>query len=224
MRTYRIVVADDQTFFRNAVIKQINASHGYKVIEEVTDGIALLSTPQKSRPNLIIMDTNMLGLRADHIIRELKGGNPGVQLLVVTMNEQPEALYTAIFSGADGYILKENVNKHLIEAIQQIRQGSVYLDHSMEKHLAADFKKLFKKEGQFMIDRLTPREKETLKLIAEGYSNIEIGKALKISVRTAEKHRANLLKKLKTKKTARLVKYAIQTGLVGLYDNGPVTP
>ena len=218
MKNYKILLADDHLIFQKEMEDQIGKRSGYKVAGKVDDVIDLFNAIKKANPDMLILETAMLGLRAQEVIREIKSQHQLLSILVVTMNSEKEFLYETIFSGADGYVLKEDAAKELFPAIQRIQRGGIYLPKRLKKDLAPEFKRVFRGEGRYITQKLTRREKEVLTYIAKDHSNWEIGEILGISVRTVEKHRAVILKKLNTRKTTYLVKYAIRTGLVSLWD------
>jgi DNA-binding NarL/FixJ family response regulator len=137
-----------------------------------------------------------------------------VKVLVLTMHRDKEYLYQAVSSGADGYLLKEDADTELFSSIQKIRQGEFYISPSLSKELKEYRKQAGRGTAGPFVPRecLTTREREVLKLIAEGKSSREIGVLLFISARTADHHRANIMTKLNLNKTADLVKYAIHKG------------
>ena len=218
MKNYKILLADDHLVFQKEIEGLIDKHSGCKVSGKVDNVIDLLNAVKEKDPDMLIIETGMLGLRALEVIREIKSQSSLMGVLVLTMNADKEFLYQAIFSGADGYVLKEDATRELFPAIQRIRQGGIYLPKRLKKDLSPEFKRVFRGEGRYITQRLTRREKEVLKHIAMDHSNWEIGDILGISVRTVEKHRAVILKKLKTRKTTYLVKYAIRTGLTSLWD------
>jgi DNA-binding NarL/FixJ family response regulator len=218
VKNYKLLLADDHLVFQKEIEDQIDKRSGYKVAGKVNDVIELFNAVREVDPDMLVLETGMLGLRSMEVIREIKSANPLMGVLVMTMNANPDFLYQAIFSGADGYVLKEDASRELFPAIQRIRRGGIYLPKRLKKDLSAEFKRVFRGEGRYITQKLTRREKEVLKHIAMDHSNWEIGEKLDISVRTVEKHRAVILKKLNTRKTTYLVKYAIRTGLVSLWD------
>ena len=136
--------------------------------------------------------------------------------MMLTMHKDKEYLYLALSAGAKGYLLKEDADRDLFFAIEKIRQGKTYVSPNLSEELLDDLVQIGKGEGKpsFEIDPLTTREREVVKLIAEGKSSKEIADLLFISARTVDNHRANIMEKLNLKKTADLVKYAIQKGYI----------
>jgi DNA-binding NarL/FixJ family response regulator len=205
--------------FRNELRELVDAEANLKVVGEVSDGISLLSSIKENKPDLVVMDPSMFGFRGIEMVREIKTLKKNLRILVVTMNTEAENLYQCVFNGAESYLVKEDAQQELLAAVKKIRKGGFYFSKQLQDNLTKEFKAIYRGDGRYPTVRLTPRENEVLKLIAEGNSNNKIAKRLGISVRTAEQHRAKLYKKFSTNKVVKLVKYAIQTGMVSLYDD-----
>ncbi|CAG1016388.1 response regulator transcription factor [Geobacter sp.] len=204
MDRYRIVLADDHVLIRQALGGLIKVEAGLEVIGEAGDGIELLSLLNTVTPHMVILDISMPNLRGIEAVSGIRKKYPEVKILILTMHK--EYVHQALSAGADGYLLKEDADRDLFSAIENIRQGRVYLS----PRLAGE---LFGKRAP-LTEPLSVREIEVLKLIAQGKSNKEIAETLFISVRTAESHRAAILKKLNLKNTADLVNYAIHKGYI----------
>jgi DNA-binding NarL/FixJ family response regulator len=213
MGTYRIVVADDHTLFRQGLKGILEGAADLEVVGEAGDGLELLNLLNANQldPHLVILDISMPNLRGIEAIREIKRIHPSVKILIVTMHKDKEYLLQSLAAGADGYFLKKDADTELFTAIEKIRNGKNYVSPQLSEELADDWEQI---RIGFTKPLLTPRETEVLKLIAEGKSNKEIADLLFVSVHTVERHRANITQKLNLKKTADLVKYAIQKGYV----------
>jgi len=211
--TYRIVVADDHSLYRQGLKSILREIPGLQVVGEASDGLELLELLRNKNldPHLVILDISMPNLRGLEAIPEIKACCPGVKLLVVTMHADTEYLYQTLAAGGNGYFLKKDADKELISAIEMIRRNKTYVSPHFSEDLA-DFWVHGPSGSTGPI--LSNREKQVLKLIAEGSSNKDIASTLFISVHTVERHRANLMKKLSLKKTADVVKYAIKMGFV----------
>ena len=214
--SYHIVLADDHVMFRQGLKRILAERSDLEVIGEVGCGLELLKLLEKLVPDLIILDISMPNLRGLEAIHEIKMNHPKVRILVLTMHKDKEYLRLAITGGAEGYLLKEDADSELFSTIDMVRRGKKYISPELSEGLAKDWIKVTRgdQEPSFEPERLTVREREVLKLIAEGKSSKEIGDVLFISARTVEHHRANIMDKLNLKKTADLVKYAIQKGYV----------
>ena len=203
MDTYTIVLADDHAMFREGIRKIIERIDDVSVSAEVNDGLELLELLKKSWPNMIILDISMPNLRGLEAIREIKKSYPQVKILVLTMHKKREFIRQALSDGADGFLLKEDAGGELIRAVRAIRNGGMYLSPLLSSVLTS----LALEEDKTEI--LTMREREVLKLIAEGKKTKEIAEALFISPYTVRRHRSNIMEKLNLNNLADLVKYAI---------------
>jgi len=153
----------------------------------------------------------MPNLRGIEAIPEMRRMQPHVKVLILTMHNEEEYLYQAVSAGADGYLLKEDAEKELFTAIETIQSGKVYISPNLAERSMQNWVRIRRGEDSASETApLTIRQREILKLIAEGKSNKEIGDLLCISVRTVERHRANMMSKLNVRKTAELVQYALK--------------
>ncbi len=212
MSPYRIVLADDHIMLRQGIKKIIETSEDMEVVGEAGDGLELLGLLKKITTDMVILDISMPKLRGVEATREIKTAYPVVEILILSMHRKKEYLYHVFAAGAKGYLLKEDTDTELFTAIETVRQGGVYLSPLLSRELAGDFIEICRGGGNIPAEPLTTREREVLKLIAEGKSGKEIADLLFISARTVEHHRASIMKKLNLKKIADLVKYAIRRG------------
>ena len=189
---------------------------GLEVVGEAGDGLELLDLLNRSNPDMIILDISMPRLRGIEAIHEIRAIRKDVSILILTMHKDKEYLYLALSAGAKGYLLKEDADKELFSAIERIRQGRTYASPYFSEELLDDLVQIGKgdRKGSRETDPLTTREREVVKLIAEGRSSKEIADLLCISVRTVDNHRTNIMEKLNLKKAIDLVKYAIQKGYI----------
>jgi DNA-binding NarL/FixJ family response regulator len=210
---YLIVLADDHVLVRQGLKTIIEQAADLKVVGEASDGLKLLELLKKLTPNMAILDIEMPNLRGIETTKEIKKLYPEVKVLILTMHKEKELLDQALSAGIDGYLVKEDAYTELLSAIETIRQGKSYISPL----LAQEFKNLIfqryrGKQSSSSLDGLTTREVEIIKLIAEGKSSREIGHFLRVSTRTVEKHRSNIMKKLHINKSIDLVKYALSKG------------
>ncbi len=212
---YSLLLADDHVLFRHGLRLILDERPDLSIVSEVGDGLELLSALNRVTPDLIVLDISMPNLRGIEAIPEILRAHPKVKILVLTMHKDEEYLYQAISAGANGYVIKEDAEKELYSAIDTIRQGKIYISPSLSELSMQNWARLRRGESDDQLaESLTYREREILKLITEGKSNKEIGSLLSISVRTVERHRANMMSKLKVKKTAELVQYALRRHFV----------
>lgn len=213
MEPYRIVLADEHLLFRQGMKRIINAMPEMRVVGEASDGQEAIELVRKLLPDLAILDISMPKLSGIEACREIRRLFPDVKILVLTMHKDREYLYQAISAGAQGYLLKEDSDEELFAAIGTIRKGAIYVTKALAGVVSTDISALFRGGERHLPRSLTAREREVLKFICEGKSNSEVAEVLRISVRTVETHRANMMNKLDLKNTAELVRYAVQNGL-----------
>ena len=212
MSAYRIVLADDHVMFRKGIKNILERDAGLEVAGEAGDGLELLKFIKNTTPDMVLLDIAMPSLRGLEATREIKMISPEVKVLILTMHRDKEYVYYAIAAGAEGYLLKEDADTELFKAIEKIRSGDYYISPLLSGELTHELIQAHHKDRLPPPESLTVREREVLKLIAEGVKNKEIADLLFISVRTVEHHRANIMRKLNIKKTANLIKYAICEG------------
>ncbi len=211
MCPYHITLADDHVLLRQGLRRIIEESPDLKIVGEVGDGVELLQLLNSITPDMVVLDISMPNLGGLEAVGKIKALHPKVKVLMLTMHRDKEYLYQALSSGADGYILKDDADTELFCAINKIREGSSYVSPSLSTELH-DYQPLLSNEEailSFTEERLTTREREVLKLIAEGKTSRGVAELLGISDRTVEKYRANIMVKLHLGRTADLVKYAI---------------
>lgn len=213
MSPYRIVLADDHMMFRQGIRRIIEEIAGLEVVGEIGDGIKILEVLKKTKPHMIILDISMPNLRGIEAIREIKKAFPDMKVLILTMHKSKEYLYHAFSAGAEGYLIKEDADTELVSAVETIRRGKAYISPLLSSELPDDLiQKYIEGKLKPPFEPLSIREREVLRLIAEGKSSKEIANLLSISIRTVHHHRDNIMSKLDIRNTAELVKYAIQKG------------
>ena len=187
-----------------------------EVVGEANDGLDLLQLLKQVTPQMVILDIFMPNLRGIEAITEIKAIRPDVKILILTMHRDKEYLYLALSAGAKGYLLKEDAARDLFSAIAEVRQGKTYISPYFSDTVVNDVVQIAKGNAKvlFETDPLTSREREVLKLIAEGKSSKEIASLLCISVFTVNNHRASIMEKLNLNKATDLVKYAIRKGYI----------
>ena len=206
MTPYTIVLADDHALFRQGVKKIIEEVDDLRVVGEANDGLELLELLKTQDPALVILDISMPNLRGLEAAREIKGLYPQIKVLLLTMHKKKDFLQQGLEAGVDGFLVKEDADAALLQAVRAIRQGEKFYSPLLSSRLAD----LAFQKGKS--DPLTKREKEVAKLLAEGKSSKEIAKLLYISIYTVRRHRDNIMKKLELKGLADLVRYAMDQG------------
>lgn len=215
MASCRIILADDHLMFRQGIKVLLETVEHLEIVGEAGNGLKLVQMARELRPNIVIMDISMPGLRGLEATREIKAFDQNIKVLILTMHKDTKYLYHALSAGAEGFLVKEDADTELFDAIDVICSGGTFISPLLSVALTDDVIRMYQQgESGPDMDPLTTREREVLTLIAEGKSNKEIGDLLFISIRTTQHHRANIMKKLNIRKTADLVRYAIRCGYI----------
>lgn len=210
----RVLIADDHTIFRSGLNLLLSSEVDLEVVGEAKDGTAAVEMAASLHPNVVLMDVGMPGLNGLDATRQIRARLPDVNVLVLTMHRSDEYFFQMLEAGAAGYILKGAETNELINAVRAVARGDVFLYPSMARRLVQEYLSQSQSQGSGAA-HLTEREREILKLIAEGFSNGEIADRLVISPSTVHSHRANLMRKLELGSRHELVQYARQKGLIG---------
>ena len=212
----RIFIAEDHTMMREGLRSMLCSNPDFEIVGEAEDGREVIQNIGQSKPDLIIMDLSMPRMNGMEAIKEIKKISPETRILVLTIHGTEEYILSTLKAGADGYMLKYDTQAELMTAIESVLKGKSYLSPGVSKKVIDGYlegNKTIKTESSW--DTLTQREREVLKLIAEGYKNREIAEHLCISEKTVVKHRANLMEKLDLHNISALTTFAIEKGLVG---------
>ncbi len=213
MSAYRVVLADDHVLFRKGIKSILEKEEEIEVVGEAGDGLELLALLRRVDADMVLLDISMPQLRGLEAAREIKKVSPDVKILILSMHRDKGYIQSAMSAGVEGYLLKADADTELFAAIERIRHQGQYLSPLLCEQLAYGmFASRNASREAIEEEPLSIREREVLKLIAEGFSNRRIGDLLSISIRTVENHRANIMKKLQAKNAADLTKYAIARG------------
>ena len=208
----RILVADDHALVRQGLKYVINAEHDLEVVAEAADGAEAVRRALAGDIHLAILDVSMPRMTGLQAARELSRRRPELRLLILSMYDNEQFLFEALRAGASGYVLKSGADNDIVDACRAAMRGQSFLYPSAVSALVRDFLGRADKDGDY--DPLTPRELEVLKLIAEGKSSREIAELLVVSIKTVERHRADILHRLGLRDRVDLTRYAIRRGLI----------
>ena len=214
MEKIRILLADDHTILRSGIRSLLEDEPGLSVIGEAEDGRTAVAMACKLKPDVAIMDIAMPLLNGLEATRQIKMQCPGVKVLILSMHDNEEYIRQVLEAGAMGYILKDAAARELISAIQSVYRGEAVLSPAVTRLVIEDYLRWGGARPQDEIDGLSPREREVLQLIAEGYTNKQIAEILSISIKTVQAHRNNLMQKLDLHDRGELIKYAIQKKII----------
>jgi len=213
----RVLVADDHALVRDGIRRILQDEADVEVVGEAADGQETVDKALELAPDVVIMDITMPGLNGLMATREIRARNASIQVLGLTVHESYDYFFSMLEAGAAGYLLKKDATSaELMEAIRAVHQNGVYLHPTVAKWLIRDRLSRSQPGQEARTPDLTPREAEVLKLVAEGYSNQEIGRMLYLSPATVQTHRANIMQKLDLHSRVDLVKYALSRGLIHL--------
>jgi DNA-binding NarL/FixJ family response regulator len=215
MAKQRILLADDHAVLRAGIRTLLDLEADMEVIGEAEDGLQAIAQANKLQPDLVVIDLSMPLMNGTDAIRQIKMRNPDIQVIVMTVHKSDEYVRTALDAGANGYLLKDDSHHDLLTAIRSVALGGTYLSPKVCGKVVRGYLVNDAVGGVGLSsDMLTEREREVVKLVAEGYKNREIAEHLSLSIKTVEKHRANIMRKLDLHSASELTAYAIENGLV----------
>lgn len=208
MTPLRVFLADDHAIFRDGLRALLQRHEGVEVVGEAGDGREAIEGIERTRPDIVVMDIAMPHLNGLEVTRRVRKRMPRTRVLVLSMYEDADFVHQILEAGASGYVLKGSASQELLEAIAVVRKGQTYLAPRLERQAAPA------RRGASADGPLTARERETLQLLAEGNSHVQIAARLHISPKTVETHRRHIGAKLGIRDLAGLVKYAVRKRLV----------
>ncbi|MFA8344343.1 MAG: response regulator [Rhodothermaceae bacterium] len=215
MQKISVLIVDDHAILRDGLKIAINTDENLMVAGEASEGKEAIELIDELDPTVVVMDVNMPGMNGIETVKEIRKKNKSIKILMLTMHEDEDYIFDAISSGVDGYIFKMSDMELFIEAVKTVATGQNYYAPKVSETLIDNYKnKQHKKHKKGEQTPLTKREKEILKMISDGETTNNIAEKLFISFFTVSKHRKNIMKKLKVKNTAELVKYAFENKLV----------
>ena len=214
-KPFNIVIAEDHTILREGLKSLLSSHPDLKVVAEAEDGLEAIRCAQNHSPDLVLMDLSMPRMTGLDAIKEIKRATPQTKIVVLTVHKTEEYILATLRAGANGYVLKEAHSNELLTAIRHVLNGHQYLSPSISGTV---IDRLLDGEKPSVIrpawETLSQRERQILKLVAEGYRNKEIADLLCISIKTVEKHRSNLMEKLDLHDVASLTALAAEKGLI----------
>ncbi|MDX6530241.1 MAG: hypothetical protein QOH41_2531 [Blastocatellia bacterium] len=212
MKPIRVLLIDDHALVRAGIRSLINGMEGVEVVAEAANGEDALRRIEEVQPDIALLDVAMPGLNGFQVLAESVKRFPSVRVIVITVHETGQYASQALRAGAVGYLPKSAASVELQEAIRTVAAGETFISREVDKKTILQQAK--ETEQARLLKALTPRQREILTLIAEGNSTRDIALLLRISVKTVESHRAQLMERLNIHEVAGLVRFAIRTGLV----------
>jgi len=217
MAKIRILVADDHTLIRQGIVSLLTAQPDMEVVAEAANGREAVEAARRLQPDVALMDIGMPQMDGLEATRHIRQQQPGTQVLILTVHDREDYLFQAIRAGAAGYILKGADVQDLLAGVRTVCRGEVYLYPTVTKKLLTDYlRRVETGEDRASYDGLTDRERQVLRLIAEGKTTTEIARSLYLSPHTVQTHRDHIMEKLNLHSKAELIKYAIRKGLADL--------
>jgi DNA-binding NarL/FixJ family response regulator len=214
--TARVLLADDHQLFRDGLRSLLQRSPGFTVVGEAADGLEALRLCRDLQPDVVLLDISMPGLNGVEAARRIGVEAPGTRILIVSMHADRRFVAESLRAGARGYLLKDSAFPEVVQAIQAVMRGHMFLSPAITDVVAQDFASQVPSPERSAFRLLSPREREVLQLLAEGLSTKEIAGKLSVSGKTVETHRRQIMDKLGLHSVAELTKYAVREGLTPL--------
>jgi len=207
----RLLIADDHGIVRGGLRLLLDRQPDMEVVAEASDGVEAVQVALRERPDICVLDVSMPRMTGLQATVEIKTHAPGIAVLLLSMYDDERYLFEALQAGAAGYILKQEADTALVDAVRAVARGEPFMTNAAEQSLLREW---MADDSTGPVEPLTLREREVLKLIAEAYTNKAIAETLHLAEKTVESHRANLMRKLEMRDRVELVRYAIRRGLI----------
>lgn len=215
MTPIRLIIADDHMLMRAGVRKLLELVEGVEVVGETGNGLDVGDLVAALSPDIVLLDINMPGLDGLEVTAQLTKAWPATRVLILSMYDSDEYVSQALANGAKGYILKDAAPAELENAIQTVLRGGTYLSTAVSQHVLGAYVQRLRGEKPATVN-LSPRQREVLRLIAQGHSTKDIARHLDLSVKTVETHRTRLMQQLDVHEITGLVRYALRIGLIAI--------
>lgn len=216
MSTLHILIVDDHEVVRRGLRVSLESHPGWEVCGEAATGRTAVEKAMKLEPDVVVMDIGMPELNGLEATRQILKALPQTAVLILTVHESEQLIYEVLEAGAQGYVLKSDAGRNLVNAVEALSQHKAFFTSSVAKMVLEGYRKKGfqdKSSGNWP-SLLSPREREVIQILAEGKSNNEVAEALYISAKTVETHRARIMEKLNLHSMAELVRYAIRNKIV----------
>jgi len=214
--TVRVLLVDDHPIVLQGLRRLLESKADFLVVAETGDGLEVLELAEHFRPDVVVVDLMMPGLNGLEVTRQVCQHVAGTRVIVFSMHKDDDYVIQALRNGALGYVIKDTGPAELVQAIQQVMAGRRYLSPVIAERIGGQLDEHLNEPLTDPYEQLTSRERIVLQLVAEGYTAQEMADRLHISRRTAEQHRANLMRKLGFQNQREIVRYAIRKGILPL--------
>ncbi|HEY7697984.1 MAG TPA: response regulator transcription factor [Vicinamibacteria bacterium] len=212
--TARILLVDDHEIIRKGLRSVLEARKDWEIVGEATTGRDAVKKVEELKPDVVVMDISMPELNGLEAVRQIVKLSPRTEVLVLTMHESEDLVREVLEAGARGYLLKSDASRQLISAVEALRIHRPYLTSRVNEVVLTGYLGGKPLKGETSGGKLTPREREIVQLLAEGLTNKEVATMLHISVKTAETHRTNIMRKLDLHSVSELVRYAVRNHII----------
>jgi DNA-binding NarL/FixJ family response regulator len=213
MSAVRILIADDHELFRRGVAAELTQVPGWVVSGEATNGRDAVALAAQLKPDVVVLDLTMPEFNGLETARQIIAADPGARILILTAHESEQLVREVLSAGARGYVLKSDAGRILVAALQALLEGRSFFTSNVARMVLDGYLRNESIEAP-TTQTLSTREREIVQLLAEGNSNKDIARALNISVKTAETHRSNVMRKMGFESLAELVRYAIRNNII----------
>lgn len=213
--TIRVLITDDHAVFRSGLHALLDKEEGIEVVAEAGSGMDALKILQTQEVDVLLLDLSLPGISGAKTAETALSLKPHLAIVVLSMHEEEQYVRELFRVGASGYVLKKSTGTELVQALHAVHRGDNYVDPALANLLVSPYAGRHRPAHTTRPDVLTPREREVCTHVALGYTNAEIADMLRISARTVETHRTNIMTKLDLKNRAQLVRFALDQGLLG---------
>jgi DNA-binding NarL/FixJ family response regulator len=213
----RILIADDHEVARRGIRSLLEGHEGWEVCGEARDGREAVDFATELQPDILLLDIGMPNLNGLDAARQILAAAPDARILILTIHDAEQVVREVLAAGARGFVLKSDAGRDLISAVEALENRRTFFTPKVAQMMLDGYLRPHEESDSSAQTVLTPREREVLQLVAEGKSTKEVATMLKLSVKTAETHRTNLMRKLNLHSVADLTLYAVRNGIVQIY-------